>query len=176
MLDLETLSIRPESVILTIGAVRFDPFSGYIDLERGLYCRVNVDEQIAMGRHVLESTLEWWGRQDPEVMAEALGDENRVTVDDMTKELNKFVVGAENIWCQGPVFDICILENLYRQLDKPAPWNYWQIRDSRTLFGVHGDPREKNREAAHNALMDCYYQAQGIQQIYKRQGIEKRKW
>jgi hypothetical protein len=35
------------------------------------------------------------------------------------------------------------------------------------LFGTHGDPREKDRKAAHNALMDCYYQARGVQQIYK---------
>jgi hypothetical protein len=163
-------------VILTLGAVRFDPFTNFIDLDHGLYCRVNVDEQMAMGRHVMDTTLDWWAKQDPEVMAEALGDENRVSVDEMTRSLNKSVVGIENIWCQGPVFDICILENLYRQINKPAPWNYWQIRDSRTLFGVHGDPREKGRKAAHNALMDCYYQAEGIQQIYKRQGIEKRKW
>ena len=67
MLDLETLSTRPNSVILTIGAVKFDPFGGDIDTKNGLYYRVNVDEQLAMDRHVLESTVEWWGKQDPEV-------------------------------------------------------------------------------------------------------------
>lgn len=175
MLDLETLSTRPEAVVLTIGAVKFDPYSGYIDLENGLYERVSVDDQTALGRHVQEETLEWWGKQDPEVMEEALGEDNRVGVEDMANQLNKFLVGVESIWCQGPAFDIVILENLYRQLVKPVPWQFWQIRDSRTLFGVHGDPREKDRKAAHNALMDCYYQAIGVQQIYKRQGVERRK-
>jgi hypothetical protein len=174
MLDLETLSTRPDAVLLTLGAVKFDPYSGYIDLDNGLYHRISVDEQTTLGRHVQEETLNWWARQDPEVMEEALGDENRVSLDTLCNDLNRFLVGVENIWCQGPAFDIVILENLYRQLVKPTPWQFWQIRDSRTLFGVHGDPRDKNRAAAHNALMDCYYQAIGVQQIFKRLGIEKR--
>jgi hypothetical protein len=72
------------------------------------------------------------------------------------------------------VFSIIILENLYRQMGRPTPWQFWQIRDSRTLFGVHGDPREKGRTGAHNALIDCYYQAQAVQQIYKEVGVKKR--
>lgn len=176
MLDLETLSTRPESVILTIGAVKFDPFSDFVDVERGLYYRVDVDEQLALDRHVLESTVEWWGNQDAEVREEALGDSDRVSLEDMTRGLNRFLVGVENIWCQGPAFDIVILENLYRQLTKPTPWQFWQISDSRTLFKAHGDPRDKNRAAAHNALMDCYYQATAVQEIYRTVGIKKREW
>ena len=176
MLDLETLSTRPESVILTIGAVKFDPWGEEVDAESGLYMRVDVDEQLAMDRHVLESTVEWWGKQDEAVREEALGESNRESLDTMTRALNKFLVGVENIWCQGPAFDIVILENLYRQLSKPTPWQFWQIRDSRTLFGVHGDPREKGRTAAHNALMDCYYQARGVQDVYQRAGVRKREF
>jgi len=176
MLDLETLSTRPETVILTIGAVKFDPFGDTVDVDRGLYYRIDVDEQLALDRHIQEETIQWWGNQDPEVREEALGEHNRVSLDDMTRGLNRFLVGVENIWAQGPVFDIAILENLYRQLVKPTPWQFWQIRDSRTLFQVHGDPRDKNRQAAHNALMDCYYQAAAVQEIYRNVGIKKREW
>ena len=168
MLDLETLSTRPESVILTLGAVKFNPWGEDVDAESGLYLRVNVDEQLQLGRHVQEETIDWWGKQSVEVREEALGETDRVSLEDTTRQLNRFLVGVNNIWCQGPAFDIVILENLYRQLVKPTPWQFWQIRDSRTLFGVHGDPREKDRKAAHNALMDCYYQAVGVQEIYKR--------
>ncbi len=171
MLDLETLSTRPESVILTIGAVKFDPWSDDVDAEHGLYYRVNVDEQLALGRHVQEETVQWWGRQPAEVFEEAMGEHDRVSVETMCADLNRFLVGVNSIWCQGPAFDIVILENLYRQLVKPTPWQFWQIRDSRTLFGVHGDPRDKERKAAHNALMDCYYQAIGVQEVYKHAKI-----
>jgi len=172
MLDLETLSTRPEATILTFGAVKFDPYTDQIH-EQGLYLRVDVDEQIVLGRHVDDSTVEWWGKQADDVREEALGDDNRVSLEQFTTELNRFLVGAGNIWAQGPVFDIVILENLYRQLNKPAPWYYWQIRDSRTLFGVHGDPRVKGRVGHHNALDDCKYQAQGVQEIYKKYSIVK---
>ena len=174
MLDLETLSTRPDAVILTFGAVKFNPWNNTVDEKQGLYFRVNVDEQIELGRHVDDITIQWWGQQDPAIRDEALSDEGRVTLDEFTRQLNRFLVGAQNIWAQGPVFDIVILENLYRQIGKPAPWYYWQIRDSRTLFGVHGDPRVKGRDGHHNALSDCIYQAQGIQEIYAKYQIEKR--
>lgn len=172
MLDLETLGTRPECVILTLGAIKFDPYN--IDsFGASLYLRFNVDEQIAIGREVQQDTLDWWAKQDSAVRNEALGDSNRATLEAATQQLNKFLVGVETIWAQGPVFDIVILENFYRQLGKPVPWNYWQIRDSRTLFGVHGDPRVKGRSGHHDALADCIYQAQGVQQIYQKQNIVK---
>jgi len=172
MLDLETLGTRPECVILTLGAVKFDPYS-MKEPGPGLYLRIDADEQIAQGREVQEDTMRWWMSQDEEVREEAIGLEGRVSVEHMYQELNRFLVGVNNIWAQGPVFDIAILENIYRQYGWPTPWQFWQIRDSRTLFGVHGDPRVKGRAGHHNALADCVYQAQGVQQIYNKLGIVK---
>lgn len=174
MLDIETLSTRPWSVILTLGAVKFDPWADEVDQTKGLYVRPDVNEQLAMDRHVQEETVAWWGTQTEEVREEALGEEGRTSVNEMLDQLNRFLVGANNIWCQGPAFDIVILEDLYRQVNRPTPWQFWQIRDSRTLFSVHGDPREKNRHGAHNALIDCYYQARAVQHIYKTVGVKKR--
>lgn len=173
MLDLETLGTRPGCVILTIGAVKFDPYS-LKEPGPGIYMRVDADEQIAAGREVQEDTLKWWMDQVEDVREEALGEADRVSVEYMYTELNRICVGVQNIWAQGPVFDIAILENIYRQYGWPTPWQFWQIRDSRTLFGVHGDPRVKGREGHHNALADCVYQAQGVQQIYKKLGITKK--
>jgi hypothetical protein len=172
MLDLESLGTRPDCAILTLGAVKFDPYT----LDRfgdSLYLRINVDEQLALGREIQEDTLAWWSRQADDVREEALGEHDRVSLSDMYKKLNKFTVGVNNIWCQGPAFDIVILENIYRQMGWPTPWQFWQIRDSRTLFGVHGDPREKNKAGLHNALEDCISQAQGVQTIFDRLKIKK---
>jgi len=172
MLDLESLGTRPDCAILTLGAVKFDPF----EVDRfgdGLYFRIDVNEQLELGREVQEDTLEWWGRQAEDVREEALGETGRISLTDMYQQLNRFLVGVNNIWCQGPAFDIVILENIYRQMGWPTPWQFWQIRDSRTLFGVHGDPREKNKAGLHNALEDCISQAQGVQEIYHRLKISK---
>lgn len=174
MLDLETLSTRPWSVILTLGAVKFSPWDADVETENGLYLKPDVDEQLALERHVQDETVAWWGTQTEEVREEALGTTGRIGINDMLDQLNRFLVGADNIWCQGPAFDIVILEDLYRQVGRPTPWQFWQIRDSRTLFGVHGDPRKKDRHGAHNALIDCYHQARAVQQIYTNAGIKKR--
>lgn len=174
MLDLETLSTVPNSVILTFGAVKFSPWDSDVNHEQGLYFRIDVDEQLSLNRHVYQGTVDWWGTQPEEIREEALGESGRVSLEEFCNSLNRFLVGVDNIWAQGPAFDIVILEDLYRQLGKPIPWNFWQIRDSRTLFSVHGDPRKKDRHGAHNALIDCYYQARAVQDIYKTVGIKKR--
>jgi inhibitor of KinA sporulation pathway (predicted exonuclease) len=173
MLDIETLGIRPESVILTLGAVKFDPFEPR-KITTGLYLRIDVDEQITRGREVNEETVTWWGRQPDHIREEALGDSDRVSVEEMVRQLNKFLVAVDEIWCQGPSFDIVILENIYRQYQISPNWKYHQIRDSRTLFQVHGDPRDKNAAGLHNALEDCVSQASGVQKIYKDLGLRPR--
>lgn len=167
MLDIETLATSPDSVILTFGAIKFDPFDPDREMGPGLYFRINVDEQINLGRHVDENTVAWWGTQNEQVREEALGEYDRISLEDFTKELNKFVVGVNRIWAQGPVFDIVILENLYRQLQKPTPWPYYLIRDSRTLLKALGDTRQAGA-MLHNALADCVSQAEAIQDAVKR--------
>jgi len=173
MLDLESLGTRPDCVILTLGAVKFDPFELGKEPGPGLYLRIDVDEQTAIGRNIQDDTLNWWMNQAEDVREEAFGTEDRVSLSTMYQELNRFLVGANNIWAQGPVFDIAILENIYRQQGWPTPWQFWQIRDSRTLFGVHGDPREKGKAGLHNALEDCVSQAVAVQKVYNKLGLTK---
>jgi len=167
MLDIETLATSPDAVVLTFGAVKFDPFDSSKPMDHGLYFRVNVDEQVVLGRDIDPGTVEWWGRQNDEVREEALSDNDRIGLEDFTRQLNKFIVGADRIWAQGPVFDIVIIENLYRQLNKPAPWQFYTIRDSRTLLKALGDDRRPG-ELLHNALADCVSQAEAVQSAVKR--------
>ena len=167
MLDIETLATSPDAVVLTFGAIKFDPFNPSIQMSDGIYFRINVDEQIDLGRRVDEGTVAWWGTQSAEVREEALGETDRVSLEDFTKALNKFVVGATRIWAQGPVFDIVILENLYRQIGKPAPWQYYSLRDSRTLLKALGDDR-KGGALLHNALADAVSQAEAVQSAVNR--------
>ena len=167
MLDLETLGTRPDCVIMTLGAVKFDPFNPDREPGPGIYLRMDLEEQLALGRTVDDSTIEWWAQQDSRVRTEAWDGTDRSSIHELKRELNRFLVGVDDIWSQGPVFDIAILEDLYRSQNWGFPWSFWQIRDSRTLFKVHGDPRQKGRDQAHNALLDCVYQAQAVQQIFK---------
>jgi hypothetical protein len=172
MIDLETLSTNPNAVILTVGGVKFDPHTN-MKPYHDMYFRVDVDSQTMQGRHVMDDTLDWWAKQSEDVREEALGDKDRIDLDNMIKTINKFSVGVDVFWCQGPLFDYAILQNLYTQLGHPVPWQYCQIRDSRTLFNLV--PRDKNekRVGLHNALSDCIFQAKKVQKIYRQLGLEK---
>lgn len=173
MLDLETLGTRPDTVILTLGAVKFNPFTDEIYGDKTLYIKPDVDEQLTMHRTIDEDTVAWWGKQSTEVYEEAMGTEGRIVIEEFLNQLCKFIVGADRIWCQGPVFDIAILENLMRQTGRPIPWVFWRIRDSRTLLQALGDSRDPNRAQAHNAMADCIYQAQAVQQAIANYGLTR---
>ena len=65
-IDIETLDITPDAVVLTIGGVKFDPFTKeapYSDL----YIRMDADQQMEAGRTVSEDTLKWWNTQPQEI-------------------------------------------------------------------------------------------------------------
>jgi len=176
MIDLETLGVEPNSVVMTLGAIKFDPFSD-AEPHTPLYLRGDVEEQSEQyGRSIDDNTLAWWSRQSQSIQDEAFGEhQDRVSVQEMLRHLNKWCVGLDYIWCQGPTFDFVILQDLYKNAQKPAPWNYWQIRDSRTLFSMMPqDPRKAIQEELHNALADCYYQAKCVQQSYKHFGVNAR--
>ena len=173
MIDLETLGVSPTSTILTLGAVKFDPYS-LEEPHSPMYFRINVDEQTALGRTIDNSTLEWWGDQDAAIFEEAMSEEDRIPLSDVVAQLNKFLVGVDKIWAQGVVFDIGMLENLYRQLGHPVPWNFWQIRDSRTIMDLGDSSAKTGNKDAHNALADAFSQAVAVQQIFHALGVKKK--
>jgi len=174
MIDMETLGTGPDAVVLTLGAVKFDPYN-LQEPHTPLYFRINVDEQTALGRTIDESTLEWWGKQDPAIFEEAMSEEDRLPLVDVLAQINKYVVGVDKIWAQGILFDIGMLENLYKQMKQPCPWNFWQIRDSRTIMDLGDDSAKTSNKSAHNALADAFAQAVAVQNIYKQLGITPKK-
>ena len=88
---------------------------------------------------------------------EALGDLIETLVAEVLRALNRWCVGVDTIMVPKLLFDIGILENMYRQYDMHIP-PFWKIKDSRTLFGMHQDPRKEIKFDAHNALEDCKVQ------------------
>ena len=173
MIDLETLDTRPSSTILTLGAVKFNPLN-FDEPHSELYLKLDLDEQDKLGRSVSEDTIAWWGRQDPKIQEEAFSEDGRVGISALISQLNKYVLNSNVIWAHSYGFDMTILEDLYRQVKMPIPWNFWQIRDSRTLFELLPvDPRKSMQTDLHNALADAYYQAKAVQIAYRDLGIKK---
>ena len=165
MVDLETLATSPNATILTIGAVTFDPASNKIFDK--LYYRVDVDSCDRLGMVVDDATIEWWGKQAADVKNEAFAEDNRVPIEEVIEKFHKFAWNCDAFWSHGSIFDLNILDTYYRKLNKAPPWNYWQIRDTRTLFDLGYDP-EMPKEGIHNALEDANRQAIGVQTIYRK--------
>lgn len=176
MIDLETLDTSPNAAILTIGAVRFNPFGNELadKAMKRFYAKIDLDSCDKINLTVSNDTIEWWSKQSKEAQEEAFSEDNRIDIVDAMKALYKFCWGSKRVWSHGAGFDIVILENIFRKIQKAYPWQYWSVRDTRTLFDMGINP---NRPPIlkHHALEDAWNQAVGVQNICRElqsKGIE----
>jgi len=167
MVDLETLATTPNAAILTIGAVTFDPNSTRIYDE--FYRRIEIESLDALDVYIDDSTLEWWSKQDQTAQDEAFDPEGREPIQNVLEDFYKFCMGSNRFWSHGAAFDIVILEYYFRKINKPFPWNFWDVRDTRTIFDLGMDP-EMPQTNKHNALEDAKRQAIGVQNMFKKLG------
>jgi len=169
MIDLETLATTPNAAVLTIGAVRFDPFGDEMKepSAESFYVKVDLDSCDAIGLEVSDDTLRWWSQQAQEAQDEAFGSEGRLPVHEAMNQLYKFCWGAKRVWSHGAGFDVPICENIFRKVSKAVPWNFWQVRDTRTIFDL-GIENHRPDVLKHHALQDAYSQAVGVQNVLKR--------
>lgn len=165
MIDIEGLATGPEATILTIAAQSFDPFgTGYFD--RHYYARITLESQ--ENRTIEQGTLDWWSTQ-PEAQVEAFAEDNRVPLDEALDELYRLAWQHDYIWAQGPTYDINILEHAYKSYNKPLPWKFYRVRDSRTVLSLW--PERPQPPTSHHALEDTRKQISVLQQTLKHLGV-----
>ena len=166
MIDLETLDVLPTATILTIGAVKFDPFGDDVKNPtcEKFYVRVDVDSCDRIGCTISQSTLDWWANQSQAAQNEAFDPANRIPIEDALQQLYKFCWGAKRVWSHGVGFDLIILENLFRKVGRSIPWSFWEARDTRTLYDIGINPN-RPPVLAHHALEDAWNQAVGVQNV-----------
>lgn len=168
MIDLETLDVLPSATVLTIGAVKFDPFGDDVNEPscEKFYVKVDIDSCDRIGCTVSQDTVEWWSKQSKEAQEEAFTPEGRISIEDALAQLYKFCWGAKRVWSHGAGFDVIILEHLFRKIGKAIPWAFWEVRDTRTLFDLGIDP-QRPPVLKHHALEDAWNQAVGVQNVFK---------
>lgn len=165
MIDMETMAVSPRAVVLSLGAVHFDPKDNGV--KDTLYFRIDLDDQDKLGREIDPNTLDWWAKQDPQIMEEAFSPNDRISLAAAMDKFHKFAWGCDAFWSHGATFDLVIIEDILRQLKRPLPWNYWQLRDTRTLFDLGHDP-DMPKGSKHDALQDAIRQAIGVQNVYTK--------
>lgn len=187
MFDMETLAKGYDAVIVTLGAIKFDPFGDDRDKATRTnpmyYGRYEIGLQEEKGRVICEDTMKWWSRQDKAAQDEAFGDgDDRVELDQGLEDFNKFFNGVQTgakaapkgrfIWGHGSMFDVRNMEHAYRQFDVAVPWHYPSVRDTRTLFDL-GVSADMPKGEHHHALADAMRQVIGVQNCYRKLGITK---
>lgn len=174
MVDLETMAVSPDAVIVTIGAVKFnrrDTNDNINNIDK-FYSRVNIQSCVDIGLKVDPATVEWWKSQPDSVSTEIYSPDNRHPIKLTLQKFTDWYVKTEpitHIWAHGSHFDIPILENAYKACNLIPPWKFWQVRDTRTLYEASGVHLSRIYiKMKHHAMYDAFRQTIGVQNAFKK--------
>lgn len=164
MVDLETLGLEPGSVIVSIGAVKFDPAKGV--LGDTFYRVINISDACAHGLTMDPKTVGWWMSQ-----SEAARDMFNVPNIPLYDALYRFSGFLDDekvrVWGNGSDFDNVLLQHAYKVCNLPVPWKFYNNRCYRTVRSLAPNVKLERQGTHHNALDDAIYQAQTLCAVYK---------
>ena len=178
MIDMETLSTRPNAVVLSVGLVLMDTHGEPILTHEVI---LDAQEQISAGRDVEADTLAWWMNQGAE--ARAVFEQSAKYGMKVERALTHIAELLEQksdrrdlcVWSNAATFDIVILRSLYEQLcpNKWRVWNYQNERCYRTIVSTL-DPSKRfappTTGTKHNALDDAIWQAEYLSILNQKTG------
>jgi hypothetical protein len=167
MLDIETMGTGPCAALVQVGAMRFDLETGQC-APQTLLIDVALQSSLAVGAVETIATREWWAARGGFLHASS-----PVSVGDMFGQLHGWVrEGGEvvRVWAKGPHFDIAILEFHALALGGRLPWEYYQVRDVRTIVELArftGWRHGAGSGPTHRADQDCEVQVANVLSAYK---------
>lgn len=173
MLDIETMALTPDALILSIGAVCFTPRHPHLVFGDTFLMVPSFMGQVLNGRRIDPDTQKWWGDPEREAAAEHwMCPAQPNTLAAVLVKLSDFIRinKPERVWANGAVFDIGILEHAYRSKGLVIPWKYNQVRDSRTIRQEIPMLAERTvtetyvpvGEPAHHPITDCKVQIKDL--------------
>lgn len=180
MVDLETFSTNNDAVIISIGAIVFDPTKPTDEDDASFHVCVTPMWQDRYKRHMNAETVMWW--MDPE-RAGAWKEWVDTLKFDLPTALEGFQMFlAQNeatqdilrVWGNGASFDNVILRSAYAATGQECPWNYYNDRCFRTLKNLTKDAKSLEPERAgthHNALDDARHQVAWLRMIARMRGL-----
>lgn len=180
MVDIETMGTDRDAAVLAIGVVPFNlhreaclvalPFEMWVG-------RTSLAANLALGRAVDGSTIEWWLRQSDAARAALLVEPRYLSVHQMASSLRSFLVCGLmdpdlHVWAKPPQFDLEILRSLFKDVVVDWPCSRRLERDSRPLLDLaklNGwDECFPSPTVEHGALEDAVEQAEQVVRIYRR--------
>lgn len=178
-LDLETMSLKPNAMILQIGAVVFDTdkIQSYKDIHATSttfdLVLDQADQQKKFGRHFCHETANWWLKQDA-LAQEMLFGAPCVSFDVAIQSFDTWVRaqaikhGIRDVWVKGNRDGVWI-EDAFEAAGYKFPIHYRGFKCIRTLASAVGTFSETPPGAvAHNALSDALVQAMLVQRTLSK--------
>lgn len=167
-MDMETLGIKENSVILSIAVLSVPDdykFNGDLNNVRnfGNVFYPNLKEQRSLGRKVDKETVEWWSKQSNEAK-KVFSNKNMMSCSDIYKTIKNFFDKnnfTENdiIWSRG-LFEQKLWADFCDTLQVNNFIPYYSWRDTRTVCDIFTGNSKANLDnyeglVVHNALDDC---------------------
>lgn len=179
--DTETLGLRENTVVLSIGCAVFQLYEGASNdydkyIRTGFHVKFSVKDQLAnWHRSTDQGTVDWWKQQEPVAQAIFKPSDQDVDMESGLMLFNDWIKQSgydwknSYIWSRGAAFDFPKIEHMYWQSKVKCGFNTWKIRDTRTFVDiltgndrgayepVGGFPKNfLKHDALHDAAMDAY--------------------
>ncbi len=164
VIDIETLSTNANAAVIQISAVFGDLVSGkissFFNEHINRTCSINSKRKVDLDTilwHVAEREKDHTFHKQ---MPLATYDQKQFWgLDQAIKRLEGFIQSTESlirlsngkeagkrisplrILCKGPEFDLKVLEDVYKQMGRPIPWNYKNVGSVRTYEHLYVDMR-----------------------------------
>jgi exodeoxyribonuclease VIII len=190
MIDFETLSLKENAVLLSIGACMFDPATGEI----GETFYAAMDPRTQHHREIDASTVLWWLDQDDAArrkLTDAVKNVDLLEAGAIDPDSPEYEAASDNAalpinhvamafiayveqfgddvrcWSNGAV-DHAWLNSIMTYCGLKNPIKFWNQRDYRTIKGMYPDIKMESYGVAHNALDDAIKQTKHLCAILQR--------
>ncbi len=143
--DFETLSQeQTNGVVLSMAMVNFSesrftsdiPYTFDELVQNTKMIKFNVEEQVKKyNREINRDTLTWWSEQGELAKQQLKPSDDDVSIDQL---YNFFILNksanVKKVYTRGNTFDPIFLEYIMRQTNNPMPYDWWEVRDTRSLI------------------------------------------
>lgn len=163
MIDIETMSTRPDAALLAIGAVTFTVADG-VDHSNAREWLVDLGDSVAHGGRMDPDTVLWWTQQS-ERARRGLVATRQLRESAALEGLAWMISGLPPkpwIWGNGADFDLVVIGSALDRHHMRPLWPFWQQRCLRTLRKLlpHVPAPDRAEEEKHSALRDAVHQAE----------------
>jgi hypothetical protein len=174
MVDIETLGIKPGSVITSIGAVMFSPTT--YEIGNIFHERISVADALMNGFDIDVNTIKWWRQQSKGAQEELRGTD---FIGNVLSRFRTFIYDnePERVWARSPSFDINHLMEATRRFAHLDIISYRQEVDVRTvehlgrLLNMNLTYDGDDNLIEHNPVSDCIKQIRTVQEYMQQSAM-----